>query len=504
MGRELPSTLFGVLEAQSYVYNGYLLALSALLILAGALSDYYGRRRMYAIGLIGFGVISGLCGLSPNFEVLIVLRILQGAVGALLVPASLALINTHFEGEERGRAFGVWAAASSATTLLGPLVGGLLVDSVSWRAVFLINVPICLFALWPLRHVAESRDPDASGQFHWLGALTVALAVGGLCFGTIYGQQREWQDPVAYAAIAVGVVATVVLPFQMARARHPLIPLDLFKSPNFTITNISTLLIYGALYVMSYFVPLYLQGTIGYSAAAAGLSLVGISLGLIFLSARFGALAGRFGPRWFMAAGPAIMALGVLWLVRMPANITQWRLRFDDPSSYLPPASYWIDLMPAGVVMGLGLAVFVAPLTTALMSSVPEPKSGLASAINNAVSRVGPQLAGAGIFVAITADFYFQLARRVPGLNVDSADVRARISPLNHPAAGVPPDQVAAAAAASADAFHLAMMITALLLLAGAVVNAVWIQNPQLRPNRVAATEESARTDAALAASLEG
>lgn len=491
MGRELPSTLFGVLEAQSYVYNDYLLALSALLVLAGALNDFYGRRRMFAVGLLGFGAFSALCGLAPNFELLIVFRVLQGAAGALLVPGSLALINTHFEGEERGRAFGVWAAATSGTTLLGPLLGGLLVDTVSWRPVFLINVPLCLLTLWPLlRHVRESRDPDASGNFDWLGAVTVAVAVGGLTFGTIYGQQREWRDPVAYAALGVGALATIVLPFQMARASHPLIPLGLFRSRNFTVTNISTLVIYGALYVMAYCVPIYLQGTLGYTAAGAGLSLVGISLGLVFLSARFGRLAARFGARWFMAAGPAVMALGALWLARLPSNSEPWRLRPDQVSTYLPPASFWIDLFPAGLLMGIGIAALVAPLTTTLMSSVPAHNSGLASAINNAISRVGPQLAGAGIFVAITGVFYAELARRLPGLDVGSSAVRARISPLNRPGAGVPPDQVAAAAAASTDAFHVAMLITALLLLAGAVINAVGIREDRPATREAAVESE--------------
>src|SRR5205823_1298906 len=256
IGRDLPRLWFGVLEGQSYVYNAYLLTLSALLILAGALTDFYGRKRMFVWGLIGFGATSVLCGLAPNMELLVLFRIFQGAAGALLVPGSLALITANFEGEAQGRAFGVWAGASGATT--------------------------------------------------------------------IYGQQRDWRDPVGFIALGVGIVFTAVLPFWMARAPHPLIPLGLFKSRNFTVTNISTLLIYGALYVTFYYLAIFQQGTLGYTAAGAGLAGIPGTLFLIFFSARFGSFAAKYGPRWFMAIGPAIMALGVLWFARIPATSAPW------------------------------------------------------------------------------------------------------------------------------------------------------------------------------------
>src|SRR5712671_4096194 len=214
IGRDLPRAFLGVLEGQSYVYNAYLLTLSALLILAGALTDFYGRRRMFLYGLIGFGLTSVLCGLAPTMELLVLFRVLQGAAGAMLVPGSLALLTANFSGEEQGRAFGTWAGASGATTILGPVIGGLLVDTISWRAAFLINVPLVLIALWATwKHVPESRDDEASPQFDWLGAGIVALAVGGLAFGAIYGQQREWKDPVGYVVLALGVLATAALPF---------------------------------------------------------------------------------------------------------------------------------------------------------------------------------------------------------------------------------------------------------------------------------------------------
>src|SRR3982075_4050883 len=363
IGRDLPRLWFGVLEGQSYVYNAYLLSLCALLILAGALSDHYGRRRMFLWGLIGFGLTSVLCGLAPNVELLVLFRVLQGLAGAILVPGSLALLTANFEGEAQGRAFGLWAGASGATTILGPFVGGLLVDTVSWRAAFLINVPLILVALWATYvHVPESRDETASRHFDWIGSTIVALAVGGLAFGIIYGQQRDWQDPVGYVALPIGVISTIALPVYMARVPHPLIPLSLFRSRNFTVTNISTLLIYGSLYVTFYYLTLFVQGVVGYSAAAAGLAGIPGTLFLVFLSTRFGALAGRVGSRWFMAVGPVIMALGVLWYARMPAGSVPWHLEPQNPSTFLPPLSYIVDLLQGGIIFGLGFSNPVPPL----------------------------------------------------------------------------------------------------------------------------------------------
>jgi EmrB/QacA subfamily drug resistance transporter len=482
IGQELPSSYFGVLEGQSYVYNGYLLSLSALLILAGALADAYGRRRLFLIGLIGFGATSMLCGLAPNMESLVALRILQGAAGALLVPGSLALLTHTFEGSERGRAFGLWAAASGATTILGPVVGGLLVETVSWRAVFFINVPLVLVAVWAARrYVQESSDPEAARSFDWLGAAVVAIAVGGLSFGAIYGQQHDWNDAVGPVAIAVGAVASVAFVVLMTRERHPLVPLGMFRSRNFSVTNLSTLLIYGALYVVGYQQSIFSQGTVGYSPAAAGIIGTPGALLLIFLSSRVGALGARFGPRRFMAIGPLLMAAGILWLVRMPVDSSPWNLQPTDLSSWIPSTGYLVDFLPSSLVFGLGLAITVAPLTTALMTSVPEARAGLGSAVNNAISRVGPQLAGALIFVAVTGAFYSDLASRVPGLDTSSSQIRLQVPPLNQPDASVSPQIALAAHDSSTDAFRLAMAIAAGLLLAGAAVNAVGIRDDLVR-----------------------
>jgi len=476
IGRELPTTIFGVLEGQSYVYNGYLLTLSALLILAGALSDFYGRRRMFLIGLVGFGLTSILCGIAPNMEFLVAARILQGATGAILVPGSLALLTATFTGEAQGRAFGVWAAASAATTILGPFVGGILVDTLSWRAAFLINVPLVVIAVWATWvHVAESRNERATGKFDWLGAAVVAVAVGGLSFGAIYGQQRDWKDPIAYVALAAGVVATIAFPFLMARNPDPLVPLGLFRSRNFAVTNISTFLIYGALYVTFYYQALLMQGVLGYAAAAAGLAGIPGGLLLAVLSTRFGALAGRYGPKLFMSVGPALMALGVLWFVRVPATSAAWVFTPGDPSTWAPPRDYLVDFLPGQIIFGLGLAMMVAPLTTALMTSVPVRNSGVGSAINNAISRVGPQLAGAAIFVAITASFYAGMAARLPGTDTSDPQFRHDYPPMNVPRTSDP--RAEADREESTNAFHLAVLVGAGLLATGALVNFVGISN---------------------------
>ncbi|HLJ58340.1 MAG TPA: MFS transporter [bacterium] len=477
IGRELPHAHLGVLEGQTYVYNGYLLTLSALLILAGALTDYYGRRRMFAIGILGFGATSLLCGLAPTLELLVVFRVLQGAAGAFLVPGALSLITTTFTGEEQGRAFGIWSGAAAAITILGPFIGGVLVDTLTWRAAFLMNLPFVALAVWVVaRHVRESRDPQAARGFDIPGTITAALAIGGLVFGAIYGQQRAWRDPMAFVALAVGVAAAVALVPLMTRRPHPLVPPELFRSRNFTVTNLSTFVIYGAFAVVFYCLPLFMQGTLGYTAAAVGLATLPVSVLLALFSARFGVLAARYGPRWFMAGGPALIALGVLWLARVPASSPMWRLRPADPGTYLPPWGYAVDFLPGLLVFGAGLMIMVAPLTTTLMTSVEARHAGLASAINNAVAELGPQLIGAIAFVVITAAFYSALAARAPGLEVGSPHVRQLLAPLNAPAPGAPAAAAAAARAASAFGFHLAMLLGAALLSLGALINAIGIR----------------------------
>jgi len=475
IGLSLPHSVFSVLEGQTYVSSGYLATLAALLILAGALADFYGRRRVFAIGLAGFGLTSILCGLSPSLELLVVFRVLQGAAGALLVPCSLSIITATFEGPARGRAFGIWAAATSATTILGPTLGGLLIQAISWRVAFLVNVPLVVIALYAtIKYVDESRDEQATGRFDWLGAVVVALAVGGLAFGAIRGQAQQWRDPVSFAALIVGVIALVAFPFLMTMRKNPLIPLGLFRVRAFAMINLSTLLIYGALYVTLGFQSLFLQGTIGYAAFAAG--AVGLPTGLLltFLSTRIGSLAGRLGGRRFLTAGPLIMAAGLVWLGRIPSTSAAWS---NGP---IPPLGYWIDVFPGNILFGIGISLVVAPLTSTLMSSVPVSNAGIASAVNNAISRVGQPLLTAVIFIVITASFYTSLAAKVPGLDPNDPTLRAAVQPLDQPVNGTPEAIVVAAREASTDAFHQAVLVGAVLLVAGAAVNFVGLRPASL------------------------
>jgi EmrB/QacA subfamily drug resistance transporter len=480
IGAQLDSTLLGQLEGQTYVTSGYLATLAAFLVLAGALGDYYGRRRMFIIGLVGFGATSVLCGVAPNLELLVLGRVLQGVAGALLIPGSLSIITSTFEGASRARAFGLWAAVTSALTTLGPPIGGILIESVGWRALFLINVPlVALGTVLAVRYMAESRDESATGHFDWLGAFVAVLAVGGLAFGTTRGQQQQWRDPYAFVAIGVGIAATVLFPILMVRRRHPLVPFGLFRIRAFSAVNLSTLLIYGALYTTFGFQALFLQGTLGYSPLGA--AIVGLPGGILLtlLSARVGALSGRLGVRPFLVAGPVLMALGLLWWVRVPSTSQPWAASLSDLATLLPPIDVLTDPIPATIIFGIGISLLVAPLTTALMGSVPVRNAGVASAINNALSRVGQPLVAAAVFIVVSGAFYSTLAAAVPGTDPSSPELRAQFEPLNPPPKDAAPELAAAAKVASTDAFHLAAAVAAGLMLAGAAVNAIGLREPE-------------------------
>jgi EmrB/QacA subfamily drug resistance transporter len=478
IGRELPTTFVARLEGLTYVNSAYFAVLSAFLILAGALNDYYGRRRMFRIGLAGFGAASVACGLAPTMEVLIVARIVQAGFGAVLVPGSLSIITAAFEGEERGRAIGLWASGTSATTIIGPLVGGFLVQAVSWRAAFLLNVPLIAIALWATREVPESRDTEARGEFDWLGVVVIAIGVGGLAFGATRGQEQAWQDPVAWASLAIGAIAVISFPILMLTRPRPLVPPSLFASRNFSVVNLSTFVIYGALYVTLAFQPLFLQGTLGYSPLAAGAIGIPVALLLTFLSTPAGQLSARFGPRAFMTVGPLVMAAGLIWLARIPADSDAWRADLAKPATLVPPGASFVDVLLPLLVFGVGISMLVAPLTTALMSSIPVRNAGLGSAINNAISRVGSPLVSAVLFIAITAAFYPTLASLVPGLDVNDPEVRQQVQPLTSTPEGTDPALADAARQASTDAFQLAMLVSAGLLVAGAAINGLGIRNP--------------------------
>jgi EmrB/QacA subfamily drug resistance transporter len=471
IARDLPATLVGTLEGQAYVTSGYLATLSAFLIIAGALADRYGRRRIFILGLASFGLTSALCGLAPTMEWLVLFRLAQGAAGALLVPGPLSLITANFEGAARARAFGIWSAATSALTILGPLFGGIIVDSFSWRLAFLVNVPLVLLALYAaIRYVPESRNPDAPRHLDWLGSIVIAIAVGGITFGLIRGQEQRWTDPAAFIALAIGVLAAIAFPIMMIRRRDPLVPPALFRIRAFAVINLSTLLIYGALYTYSFLTSVFLQGVLGYSALAAAAISLPTGLLLTLFSTRVGTTAARIGAWRFLVIGPTLMALGVAWFGRISANSTPWTLDLGAGMT-LPPTDALVDVLPAVLLFGVGITLVVAPLTTTLMGSVPVGNAGLGSAINNAVSRVGSPLLLAMLYIVITAVFYGQLGRLAPSLDTGSEAVRAAVQPLNPPPDGTDPATAAAIDEASTDAFRLVMLVDAALLLAGAGIN---------------------------------
>src|SRR3954469_19513659 len=479
IGQELPGTIIGVLEGQAYIVGGYLAVLAALLILSGALSDHYGRRKVYAIGLVGFAATSALCGLAPTLEWLVVFRLAQGAARALLIPGSLALITHAFEGVARARAFGIWAAATAGLTILGPIIGGTIVDTVGWRVAFLVNVPLIGFAVWAtVTHVVESRDTESTGRFDWLGAVVAALAVGGLAFGVIRGQANEWADLAAWIAIAVGVIALVAFPLLMARRPHPLVPLELFKSRAFSSVNLATFFIYGGLYVTFFYQAVILQGVLGYTALGAGITGLPTGVLLALLSTRIGTLAGRLGSRRFLVAGPLLMATGLLWYSRIPADSAPWKASINDPASLIPPLDTITDILPYSILFGVGISLVVAPLTSTLMGSISGRYSGIGSTINNSISRVGQPLLGALIFIPISAAYYAALATAT-GLDTTDTTVRRMFQPLNPPGAGATVEQVIASNVASIHAFQLAMWVCAGLLIVGALVSWYGLREPR-------------------------
>jgi len=493
IGEDLPATIVGKLEGQTYVTSGYLATLAAFLVLAGALGDYYGRRRVFLIGLVGFGITSVACGLAPSLEILAVSRVAQGVAGALLVPGSLSIITATFDGAARSRAFGVWAAATAAVTTLGPPIGGILVQVVSWRSAFLVNVPLVAIAVWlTWRYMEETRDETAKSDFDWLGAAVAAVAIGGLSFGAIRGQEQQWKDPIAFVALGLGVLGIIAFPILMAKRPHPLVPLEMFRVPAFAAINLSTLLIYGALYTNFTFQALFLQGTIGYSPLAA--ALIGLPTGVLLtvLSTRVGAIAGRIGARPFLVAGPLVMAAGLLWWLRVPGTSTPWVASLSDPASLIPPIATFTDPLPSVLLFGIGISLVVAPLTSTLMSSIPVRHAGLGSAINNALSRVGQPLMAAAVFIVVSGTFYAALAAAVPGTDAGSSALRTAFQPLNPPPAGADPVLAAAARTASTNAFHLAVIVSAVLLVAGALVNLFG-----LRPEKVSAVSAAAAASAA-------
>lgn len=362
--------LGGGITTQQWVVDAYLITLSALILLAGSVSDAYGRVLVMRVGLIAFGVASVAVAAAPDPLVLIIARAAQGAAGALLVPSSLALITATMRSDVQSRAIGVWTAFTTAAQLVGPLLGGVFVDFLSWRFVFLINVLPIAVTLLLLSRLRLDEHPSGRGVDWWSGALC-ATGLGAVVFALIEQPNYGWGSPVIWIPGAVGAVLFAWFLLRQRGTGSPLMPLSLFRVRDFGWGNLATLFVYAALSLNGFVVGVYLQQGAGLSATAAGLASLPMTVLMILVSSRAGAWAGRWGPRIFMTVGPAIMAVGALMLLTVSAD-------FD----------YWWQVLPAMIVMGLGLALTVAPLTAAILGAIDQERSGIASAVNNAVSRV--------------------------------------------------------------------------------------------------------------------
>ncbi len=362
--------LGGGITTQQWVVDSYLITLSALILLAGSAADAYGRVLVMRVGLIAFGIASVGVALAPDPLVLIIARAVQGAAGALLVPSSLVLITATMRSEVQSRAIGVWTAFTTAAQLVGPLLGGLFVDYLSWRFVFLINVIPIGITLILLTRLQVPENPRGAHVDWWSGALC-ALGLGAIVFALIEQPNYGWDSPVIWITGVVGVVLFALFLLRQRESTTALMPLSLFRVRNFGWGNAVTLVVYAALSLVGFVVGVYLQQGAGLSATVAGLASLPITVLMILLSSRAGAWAGRYGPRLFMTAGPLIMAAGALLMLFVSEDF-----------------NYWWQLLPAMTVMGLGLALTVAPLTSAILGAIDESRSGIASAVNNAVARV--------------------------------------------------------------------------------------------------------------------
>ena len=467
---KIADELGGGLAGQQWVANAYLLTLSSLILVSGSLADIYGERRVFTLGVAGFGFASLLCALAPTVELLVLARALQGIAGALLTPASLAIIVAVFPENERGAAIGSWTAWGGIGYLVGPLIGGQLIDSASWRWVFAINVPLVLVTLaLSSRYVPEGQPRAGRPQLDAVGALLAALGLAGISFGLIEQPMLGWGDPAVTGPLVAGVLVFAAFVAYEMRVPVPMLPLGLFRRRNFTVANIETFGMYGGMAVQGFFLTLFLQQVAGFSAFEAGSSgLVPVAV-MFVLSRRFGALADRYGPRLFMSVGPLLVAAGFVLM-----------LRLDSSTSYLG------DLVPALLLYSLGLAVTVSPLTATVLADADTHDAGIASAVNNAIARTAGLLATAAVGAVLAGSYADRLDSELagrplsPAAQTQVAEARDRaLSPVN-PRALPPADREVVTEAvrdAGVATFHLAALIGAAMVAMAGVLGGLLLRN---------------------------
>jgi EmrB/QacA subfamily drug resistance transporter len=415
-----------------WVVSGYSLTLAAFLLLGGSLGDRMGRRRMFSIVVVWFAVASILCGFAPNAGILIGARILQGVGGALLAPASLAILQASFRPEDRSRAIGAWSGLGGVATAAGPLLGGYLIVVASWRWVFFINLPVAVLVLViTARHVPETRDPSTAGHVDFLGAGLAVVFLAGLTYGLIEAPSHGWTSPAVLGSLIVAALTAPAFLLVEHVSKNPMLPLGVFRSRQFSGANAVTFAVYGALGGALFLLPVELQLVVNYSPLESGLALLPVTIIMLLFSARSGALAARIGPRLQMTAGPFVVGAGLLVLTRATHS-----------------GSYLTQVLPAVLIFGTGLAITVAPLTSTAMGAAPAEHAGVASAVNNVVARAAGLLA-----VAI-----LPLLAGITG------------------AAALDPDHFAAG-------FRDAMVIAGLTCAAGGVLAALTIRNPKNAPS---------------------
>ena len=435
VGIALPAihrTFGGGVGALQWVVTGYSLTLAAFLLLGGSLGDRFGRRRIYALGIAWFAVFSAACGIAPNAGLLTGARILQGVGGALLTPGSLAILQASFRPEDTSRAIGAWSGLSGVAGAAGPLIGGYLLAVASWRWVFFINVPLAVFVLAiTARHVPESRDPTRTGRIDTPGAFLGAAFLAGISYALIEGPTRGWSDPLVIGAFVLTAVSGPAFLILELRVKHPMLPLELFKSRQFSGANAVTFVMYFALSGSLFLLPTVLQLVAHYTATDSGLALLPVTVIMLLFSARSGEISARIGPRLQMSVGPVLAGVGLALLARAAT-----------------PGSYWTQVFPAVMVFGAGLAVCVAPLTATAMGAAPAEHSGIASAVNNTVARA------AGLFAVAVLPLLAGLTG----------------------AAALLPSELA-------SGFKTAMYISAVICAAGGLLAVLTIRNPA-RPRR--------------------